>query len=152
MDDTHSNLDNIRRNQIHVLEAPENGPELARGPPARLRRPGGRRERRVQRVDVERQVDRPLRPDAVDDPLDDALGADGVDLARLDDLEPAVPVVRVVAGPAERRPDARVDVRVVCEKTLARCVVEVCPVIYARYLGRRAAEDFGSPFCAAKLG
>lgn len=54
--------------------------------------------------------------------------------------------MRVVAGPAERRPDPRVDVAVVGEQALARRVVEVGPVVYARHLGRRAAEDFGSPW------
>lgn len=148
---TYSNLDDIRRNQIDVLQAPEDGPELARAPAAGLGGAGGGREGRVQGVDVEGQVDGLLGADAVDDALDDAGGADGVDLARLDDLEAAVPVVRVVAGPAQRRPDPRVDVGVVGEQALARRVVEVRPVVDARYLGRRAAEYLGAPWWGVGL-
>lgn len=34
---------------------------------------------------------------------------------------------------------------VACEETLLRRVPEVCSVVYARYLGGRAPENFGSP-------
>lgn len=98
-----------------MLQAPQNRAQLPSAPTTRLRGPRSRRERRVQGIDIEGQVDGVGRADALDDLLDDALGADLVDLAGLDDLEAAVPVVLVVAGPAERGADARVDVGVVGE-------------------------------------
>lgn len=128
-----------------MLQAPENGPQLPGRPPARLGRARGGRKRRVERVDVDGQVHGPVGADAVDDALDDAVGADGVDLAGLDDLEAAVAVVVVVAGPAEGGADAGVDVGVVGEEPFLRGVVEVGAVVDSGDLGRGAAEDLGLP-------
>lgn len=101
---------------------------------------------RVERVDVQAQVHGISGTHALADLLDDAVRPDGVDLARLDDLEAAVPVVLVIRGPAERRADAGVDVGVVLEEALLRRVVEVRPVVDAGYLGGGAAEDLGAPW------
>lgn len=77
--------------------------------------------------------------------FDDALGTDLVDFAGLDDLKAAVAVVLVVAGPAQGRADAGVDVGVVGEQALLSGVVEVGAVVDGSYLGRGAAEDLGFP-------
>ncbi len=100
---------------------------------------------RIERVDVQRQIHRVLGPDPLENLLDDAVGADLVDLARLDNLKPAVPVVLVVARPAQRGADAGVDVGVVAQQALLGRVVEVRPVVDAGDLRGRAAEDLGAP-------
>jgi hypothetical protein len=148
---TYSNLDDVSSNQVQVLQAPENRPQLSGRPPTGLGRAGGGRKRRVERVDVNGQVDGPISADAVDDALDDAVGADGVDLTGLDDLEAAVAVVVVVAGPTKRGADARVDVGVVGEEALLRGVVEVGAVVDGGDLGRGAAEDLGLPCEAVSM-
>ncbi len=61
--------------------------------------------------------------------------ADGVDGARLDDLEAAVAVVLVVGGAGERGADAGVDVAVVGEEAFLAGVVEVRAVVDAGLLG-----------------
>jgi hypothetical protein len=103
------------------------------------------RTSRIECVDVKRQVDRVLGTDSLDDLLDDTIRADLVDLTRLDDLESAVPVVLIVAGAAERRADASVDVGVVAQQALLRGVVEVGAVVDAGHLGRGAAEHLRAP-------
>jgi hypothetical protein len=133
-----------------MLEPSEDSAKLTRAPAAGLGGAGGGGEGRVEGIDVEGQIDGVCGPDAVDDLFDDAAGADGVDLAGLDDLEAAVPVVLVVAGPAQRRPDPRVDVGVVGQQPLLGRVVEVRPVVDAGDLGRRAAEYLGSPWVRKK--
>lgn len=90
---------------------------------------------RVQRVDVQAKIDRVLGADAVADLLDDPVGADRVDLARLDNLKAAVAVVLVVRRPAQRCADAGVDVGVVLEQALLRSMVEVRAVVDGRDLG-----------------
>lgn len=99
----------------------------------------------VQRVNIQAQVHRVLRAHPVADLLDDAIRSDRVNLARLDDLEAAVPVVLVVRGTAERRANAGVDVGVVAKETLLCSMVEVGAVVNARNLGGRAAKDLGTP-------
>lgn len=73
---------------------------------------------RVKSVNVQRQIHRVLGPYAVENLLDDAIGSDDVNFARLDNLEAAVSVVFVVTGAAQRRADAGVDVGVVGEESL----------------------------------
>lgn len=147
---TYRNLDNIRRNEVQLLQPAQNRPQLARRPAARLRGARSGCKRGIQGVDVDGEVDGPGGADALDDALDDAVGADLVDLSRLDNLEAAVAVVVVVAGPAERRADARVDVGVVGKQALHGGVVEVGAVVDAGYLGGGAAEDLGAP-CGNKV-
>ncbi len=77
--------------------------------------------------------------------------ADGVDGARLDDLEAAIAVVLVVGGAGEGGADAGVDVAVVGEEAFLAGVVEVGAVVDAGLLGGRAAEDFRLP-CVAVVG
>jgi hypothetical protein len=71
--------------------------------------------------------------------------ADCVDLAGLDDLEATVAVILVVAGARERRPNAGVDVTVICKKTFLRGMVEVRAVVDARLVRWGSAEDLGFP-------
>jgi hypothetical protein len=59
------------------------------------------------------------------DLLNDALSADGIDLAGLDSFEAAVAIVVVVAEPGEGGADAGVNVGVVSEKAFLGGVVEV---------------------------
>ena len=100
---------------------------------------------RIQGVDVDAEVDGLLGPDALADLLDDARGADCVDLAGLDDLEAAVAVVFVVRGPGQRCADPGVDVGVVGEQAFLRRVEKVRAVVDGGLLRGRAAEDFGLP-------
>lgn len=138
-------LDDIGTDEVHVLKAADDSPELSGGPAAGLGCSGGGRKRRVESVDVDGHVHGIRRADAVNDLLDDAVDADLVDGARFDDLEADVAVVFVVAGPRERRADPGVDVGVVAEESFLRRVVEVCAVVDGRDLGGRSAEDFRLP-------
>lgn len=83
--------------------------------------------------------------DAFVDGGDDAGGADGVDVAGLDDLEAAVAVVVVVREAGERGADAGVDVGVVAQQAFLVRVVEVGAVVDGGLLGGAAAEDLGPP-------
>lgn len=143
---THRNLDNIRSNQVQVLQTPQDGPQLPGRPATRLGGAGGGGKGRVEGVNVDGQVDGVLGADPLDDALDDVGGADGVDLAGLDDLEAAVAVVGVVRGPAQRRADAGVDVGVVVQQALHRGVVKVGAVVDGCDLGGGAAEHLGLPW------
>lgn len=100
---------------------------------------------RVQCINIQTEVDRVLRAHALANLLDNAIGSDGVDLARLNDLEAAVAIVLVVRGAAERRANAGVDVGVVAKETLHCGVVEVGAVVDAGDLGWGAAKDLGTP-------
>ena len=100
---------------------------------------------RVEGVDIQRQVHGVLGAHAVPDPLDDAVGADGIDLSSLDDLEAAVAVVLVIARPAESGTDTGVDVGVVAQQALLRGMVEVRAVVDAGHLGGGSTEDLGAP-------
>jgi len=106
---------------------------------------------RIQGIDIDAQIDGLLRPDAFSDLPDDAMHANGVNLARLDDLEAAVTVILVVRGAGERGADAGVDVAVVGEETFLAGVVEVGAVVDAGLFGRGTAEDLRPP-CVAVVG
>lgn len=82
---------------------------------------------------------------AVVDLLDDARGADCVNLPGFYNLESDITIVVVVGQSTQRRTDTRVDVGVVLQETLHRGVVEVCSVVYAGDFARGAAEDLGLP-------
>ena len=71
--------------------------------------------------------------------------ANRVDLSSFDDLEATVTIIFVVARPRQRRADSRMDVRVISQQTFLRSMVEVCPVIDARLMRRRSAEDLWLP-------
>ena len=138
-------LHDIRGDEIDSLEPSNDGPQFPSRPPARLRRARRRGEGRIQGVDIDAEVDRFGGPDTLPDLADDALGADAVDFAGLDNLEAAVAVVVVVAEAAEGGADPGMDVAVVGEETFFVRVVEVCPVIDGGLFGGGAAEDFGLP-------
>lgn len=112
---------------------------------------GGGRTSRIQGVDIDAQIDGLLGPDAFSDLLDDAMSADGVDGAGLDNLEAAVAVVFVVGGAGEGGADAGVDVAVVGEETFLAGVVEVRAVVDAGLFRGGSAEDFRPP-CVAVVG
>lgn len=100
---------------------------------------------RVERVDVDAEVDGLLGADAVADLLDDAVDTDGVDLARLNDLEATVAVVLVVGQAGKRGADTSVDVGVVGEQALLSSMVEVRAVVDRSRLAGSAPEDLGPP-------
>lgn len=101
--------------------------------------------RRIKSVNVEGQVHGILGTDTVQDFLDDAVGANLVDLASFNNFEPAVPVILIVARPTQGGADAGVDVGVVAQQAFLGSMVEVRPVVDASHLGWRAAKDFRSP-------
>lgn len=146
---TYRNLNYVGANQVHVLKAANDTPQLSRRPAAGLGGARGGCKGGIEGVDVDGQVDGVLGANAVEDALDDAVGADLVNLARLDDLEATVPVVLVVAGPAERRADAGVDVGVVGQEALLRCVVKVGAVVNRSGLRRGTPKHLGLP-CTAQ--
>lgn len=138
-------LDDVGGDEVDPLEAPDDGAELARGPTPRLGGPRGGGEGRVERVDVDGQVDRVLGAHPLLDAVDDAVDADGVDLSGLDAGEAAVAVVLVVGGPREGGADAGVDAAVVGQQALLRGPVEVGAVVDGGLLAGGAAEDLGLP-------
>ncbi len=138
-------LDNVRAHEIHPLQPPDDRPQLPRAPPARLRRPRRGRERRIQGIDVDAQVDGVVRPDAIADRLDDARCADGVDVPRLDAAEATIAVVGVVAQPGQGGADPGVDVGVVGQQALLAGVVEVGAVVDGGLFTWGAAEHAGFP-------
>ena len=138
-------LDQIRRHEINPLQPADNCAQLARRPASGLGRARRGRERRIQSVDVDGQVDWAGGADAVADPLDDAGDAERVDLAGLDAREAAVAVVGVVARATQCSADAGVDGTVVGEKAFFGGPVEVRAVVYGCLLGGGAAKDLGLP-------
>lgn len=147
---TYSNLHDISSNEVEVLQPTKDGAKLASGPATRLRGTSSGSDCaprsadilpnvssissltcRVKRVDIQRKVDRVLCADTVNDLLDDAVRANLVNLASLNDLEAAVSVVLVVTGSAERRADTSVDVGVVAQQSLLSGMVEVGAVVDA---------------------
>ena len=99
----------------------------------------------VQGVDVDAEIHGLLRADSVSDLPDDSSRPDDIDFPGLHNFEPAVPVVVVVAQPAQCRADPRVDIRVVRQQPLSVRVVEVCAVVHGGLERRGSAEDFGLP-------
>jgi hypothetical protein len=140
-----SDLNEIRRDNVDALEPSEDRAQLAGRPAAGLGRAGGGSECGIQSVDVDGEVDGVLGADAFLDLLDDALGADGVDLASFDAREADVAVVFVVTQPGECCADAGVNIAVVGEQAFLGSPVEVGAVVDGGLLGRRATEDLGLP-------
>lgn len=89
-------LDDVGADQVDAVQAADDGPQLARRPASRLGGARGGRKGRVERVDVDAEVRGVVGAHAVADLLDDALDPDGVDLARLDDLETTICLVSLV--------------------------------------------------------
>ena len=83
--------------------------EVDRRHAARLRRPGARRERRVEHVDVDRQVDRPL-PDVRERSLDDLADAEVADVVHEERRDPALALPLELGRP--RPVAAQADLRV----------------------------------------
>lgn len=100
---------------------------------------------RVQRININTQINRPFRPHPLSYLLHNPLHTHLIYLPRLHNLKPAVTVIVVIAQPAERRPYPGVDIAVVGQQPFLVRVVEVRPVVDGRLFGRGAAEDFGLP-------
>ena len=142
---TYSNFHNISSDKVEVLQTAEDGPQLTGGPATGLRSSSGRGKGRVEGVNIDKEVDRVLGADALNNALDDAVSANGVDLTSLNNLETAVTVVLVVAGTREGSADTGVDAGVVGEETLHGGVVEVGSVVDGRNCRRGSTEDLGLP-------
>lgn len=106
---------------------------------------------RIERINIQTQIHRIRGADSVANLLDDAVHANGVNLAGLDNLKAAIPVILIVRGPAEGRADTSVNVGVVLEQTLLGGMVEIRAVVDARNLGGRAAKDLGAPCARSDL-
>ena len=99
----------------------------------------------IQRININTQVHRLLRPHSFPDLFDDPRRPDRINLAGFGYLKAAVAVVLVVAEAGKCGADAGVDVAVVGEKTLLMRMIEVSSVIDGGLFGGSAAEDFGAP-------
>lgn len=125
-------LHDISPDQVNFLEPSNDSSQLPCTPPSSLRGSGSRCERGIKSVNIDRQVHGISGADPVDNLLDDAIHADGVNFPSLDDLEAYVAVIFVVAGAAEGRANSGMDVGVVLEKTLLGCVVLFSLLISAK--------------------
>ena len=105
---------------------------------------------RIKSVNVDTQIHGLLRAYPVLDLLDNAIDANLVDFACLDNLKAAVAVIFVVGRARQRGPDAGVDVGVVGEQAFLCGVEEVGAVVYAGLFRGGAAEDFGTPCVACR--
>ena len=105
---------------------------------------------RIKSVNVDTQIHGLLGAYPVLDLLDNAIDANLVDFACLDNLKAAVAVIFVVGRSRQRRADAGVDVGVVLKETLLCGVEEVGAVVYAGLFRGGAAEDFGTPCVACR--
>ena len=108
-------------------------------------REGKRRTCWVQGVDVDGQIDWLLRADSVSDFLDDARHANRINFPRFHNLEPAIPIIVVVAQPAQRCANPGVYVCIIRQQSLSVRVVEIRAVVYRSLQCRGSAEDFGFP-------
>lgn len=77
--------------------------------------------------------------------LDDACGANGINLTGFHDLKSTIPIVVVVGQSAQRRADAGMNVAVVSQKTLLRGVIEVSAVVNAGLLSGCSTKNFWPP-------
>lgn len=116
-------LHNISPDQVNFLESSNDSSKFPCTPPSSLRGSGSRCERGIKSIDIDRQVHGVCGADPVDYLLDDTIHADSVNFPSLDDLEADVAVIFVVAGAAKGRANSGMDVGVVLEKALLRCVV-----------------------------
>lgn len=105
---------------------------------------------RIKGVNVDAEIDWFAGTDPIPDFLDNASRPDCVDLTRLDDLEPAVAVVVVIAEAGQRGANARVNVGIVGQKAFSVRVEEIGAVVDGRLLAWSATEDFGPPSISLK--
>jgi hypothetical protein len=100
---------------------------------------------RVERVNVDAEVDRLLGANPLPDLLNDTISANLVDLARLDDLEAAVAVVLIIRRSRQCSADSSMDVSVIGKKTFLRGMEEVGAVVDRSLFAGGATEDLGFP-------
>jgi len=100
-------LHNVSANNMQAIQTADDGAQLSGGPSARLGRTGGRRESRIDGVNINGKVDR-LVAYRLADLCDYTRHAKSIDLPRLNPLETRIVVVLVVSWPRERRPDGAV--------------------------------------------
>jgi len=79
------------------------------------------------------------------DLLDNSRSTDRINLSRLHNLKPTVPIMLIIAQPTKRRPDPSVDISIIPQQTLLMRMEKVSPVINTRLLSRTAAENFRLP-------
>lgn len=142
---TYSNLDDICSNQVEILESSQNGPQLSSRPPTSLRGTSCGCKCRIKSINVNRQINRLRGTNTVDDLLDDAPRANGVDLAGLDNLEATVAIIVVVTGATKGGSDTSVDVGVVGEQAFLVGMVEVGAMVDGGNLGWRATKHLWLP-------
>lgn len=145
-DSTYRNLNDVRSDEVKVLQTTQDGPQLAGRPSSSLGRTRRRREGRVQSVNVDGEIHGLGGTNTLDNSVDDALGANSVDFTGLDNLKSAVAIVVVVTGSTQGSPDTGVDIGVVGEQAFHGSVVEVGTVVDAGYIRWRSTEDLGSPY------
>lgn len=142
---TGCNLNDICSHDIDALQPTDDRAKLSRGPPSCLRRTCSRRERRIQRIDINGEIHRVLVSDTIMDLLDDTLSTNSINLSSFGNLETAVPIVLVIRQPGERCANSGVDVGVVAKQALFRCMEKVCTVVDGGLLARCSAENLGAP-------
>jgi hypothetical protein len=100
---------------------------------------------RVKRINVNTQVHGLSGTNPVPNLLDDAIGADLVNLPGFHNLKSTVTIVLVVGRTRQCRADAGMDVGVVGKEAFLSSVEEVGSVVDSGLLTGGAAEDLGLP-------
>jgi len=89
---------------MQAVQASQDGAQLARRPAASLGCACRGRERRVDRIDIDGKINRPVA-NCLADLLDDPRRTDGVNFASLDTLEPRLIVILIVRRARKCRAD-----------------------------------------------
>src|SRR5258708_37414611 len=97
-------LDDIGADEVYVGEPAEHAQQFAAGEPARFWRSRPWRDRWVEHINVDRQVDRQI-PDSVKNRVNGAADTEVVDIAGTDGPEAESAVVRQVRIAIERPAD-----------------------------------------------
>jgi len=100
-------LHEIGRDDVESIQTSQDGTQLAGGPASSLRRACGWSKGRVNRIDIDGEINGPVA-NSLADLLDDAFRANCVNLACFDALEPRLVVVYVVCRTRQRRADRAV--------------------------------------------
>jgi len=79
------------------------------------------------------------------DLLDDPSSTNSINLPRLNNLKPTVPIMLVITQPTKRRPDPSMNISIIPQQPLLMRVVKVGSVVNTRLFSRTAAENFRFP-------
>lgn len=142
---TWSNLNDIRSDNVDTLQSSNNRTKLSRGPSTSLRRTRSGSESRVQRIDINGEIDWILMSDTIMDLLDDSLRTNGINLTSLRDLEATVPIVLIIGKTGKSGADSSVHVRIIAKQTFLMRMEEVRAVVDRSLLTGCSTEDFGFP-------